>query len=452
MLDHTKLQLARIYPNGSRVSSTNYNPQVYWNHGCQLVALNYQTASSVPLQLQLGRFERNGRCGYALKPKCLTESHFDFNPSHSALIPNCLAYSLAVEVLSGEFLGPKSCQPIVEIAVYGLAADTKKDFKTRPCRGKGMAPSWASDNKAVFEKIILPQIAMVYISCTDNSGGNSLGWACIPLDTLRQGFRYIRLNNGIHSCARLFCKIDFKFHVLDEHAAFMERLANPMKFSNVLEENAAANASLIEADEEGAANYKLNTGETPLTAATVSGSPVAAATGTPAPSPAAGIVAAIAKVAPVVAKKEEGGEGHMKKDAMEDASARFDKLLAPACSTSHCFFLTTFLKPTACALCKKFLLGLTDQGNECKSCSMAIHVDCQSSLNMENICSDRLKETKAMQHSREKYEKLQKTNFKEYADNKAKLKSEFENTIKNCWKNYMKDKKDKKKNCGWTCR
>lgn len=76
---------------------------------------------------------------------------------------------------------------------------------------------------------------------------------------------------------------------------------------------------------------------------------------------------------------------------------------------------------------------------------MAIHVDCQSSLNMENICSDRLKETKAMQHSREKYEKLQKTNFKEYADNKAKLKSEFENTIKNCWKNYMKDKKDKKK-------
>ena len=40
---YNKQQLSRIYPKGTRVDSSNYNPQVFWNAGCQLVALNFQT-------------------------------------------------------------------------------------------------------------------------------------------------------------------------------------------------------------------------------------------------------------------------------------------------------------------------------------------------------------------------------------------------------------------------
>jgi len=40
---YNKMQLSRIYPKGTRVDSSNYNPQVFWNAGCQLVALNFQT-------------------------------------------------------------------------------------------------------------------------------------------------------------------------------------------------------------------------------------------------------------------------------------------------------------------------------------------------------------------------------------------------------------------------
>ncbi len=40
---YNKLQLSRIYPKGTRVDSSNYMPQVFWNAGCQLVALNFQT-------------------------------------------------------------------------------------------------------------------------------------------------------------------------------------------------------------------------------------------------------------------------------------------------------------------------------------------------------------------------------------------------------------------------
>ena len=35
-VNHNKNFLSRIYPNGMRVDSSNYNPQDLWNCGCQL--------------------------------------------------------------------------------------------------------------------------------------------------------------------------------------------------------------------------------------------------------------------------------------------------------------------------------------------------------------------------------------------------------------------------------
>ena len=43
LISYNKRQLSRIYPRGTRVDSSNFMPQVYWNAGCQLVALNFQT-------------------------------------------------------------------------------------------------------------------------------------------------------------------------------------------------------------------------------------------------------------------------------------------------------------------------------------------------------------------------------------------------------------------------
>ena len=45
-----------------RVDSSNYMPQAFWNTGCQLVALNYQTLD-VPMQLNLGIFQLTGKSG-----------------------------------------------------------------------------------------------------------------------------------------------------------------------------------------------------------------------------------------------------------------------------------------------------------------------------------------------------------------------------------------------------
>ena len=42
-VNYNKHQLSRVYPKGTRVDSSNFTPQLFWNAGCQLVALNYQT-------------------------------------------------------------------------------------------------------------------------------------------------------------------------------------------------------------------------------------------------------------------------------------------------------------------------------------------------------------------------------------------------------------------------
>ena len=43
LIKHNRIHLVRLYPKGTRVSSTNFLPQQYWSAGIQLVALNWQT-------------------------------------------------------------------------------------------------------------------------------------------------------------------------------------------------------------------------------------------------------------------------------------------------------------------------------------------------------------------------------------------------------------------------
>ena len=40
---YSRMKMSRVYPNGRRLESTNYDPTPMWCAGSQLVALNYQT-------------------------------------------------------------------------------------------------------------------------------------------------------------------------------------------------------------------------------------------------------------------------------------------------------------------------------------------------------------------------------------------------------------------------
>ena len=40
--NHNRTNLSRIYPKGTRLLSSNFDPIPFWLAGCQMVALNYQ--------------------------------------------------------------------------------------------------------------------------------------------------------------------------------------------------------------------------------------------------------------------------------------------------------------------------------------------------------------------------------------------------------------------------
>ena len=116
---------SRIYPAGSRISSSNYMPQIYWNLGSQMVALDYQTPD-LPMLINQSKFELGGNCGYILKPDVLRVEKSDRSvlepftqtpPEHS--IPtNC-----GLRIISAHFLGPVQSELMVQCEVFGLPAD-----------------------------------------------------------------------------------------------------------------------------------------------------------------------------------------------------------------------------------------------------------------------------------------------------------------------------------------
>ncbi|XP_051767951.1 1-phosphatidylinositol 4,5-bisphosphate phosphodiesterase eta-2-like [Ctenopharyngodon idella] len=144
-------QLLRVYPSNFRVDSSNFNPQPFWNAGCHLVALNYQTEGRM-LQLNRAKFAANGNCGYVLKPKCMCKGAF--NPTLEDPLPGHRKSQLVLKIISGQQLPkPKDSMlgdrgeiidPFVEVEIIGLPIDCNKQqtrvvddngkYKSRLCK------------------------------------------------------------------------------------------------------------------------------------------------------------------------------------------------------------------------------------------------------------------------------------------------------------------------------
>ena len=68
MYRHNMRHLMRVYPNGTRISSNNFDPLIYWKRGVQMAALNWQTFDT-GMQLNQAMFVGGtANSGYVLKP------------------------------------------------------------------------------------------------------------------------------------------------------------------------------------------------------------------------------------------------------------------------------------------------------------------------------------------------------------------------------------------------
>uniref|UniRef100_A0A3B3TRS6 1-phosphatidylinositol 4,5-bisphosphate phosphodiesterase n=1 Tax=Poecilia latipinna TaxID=48699 RepID=A0A3B3TRS6_9TELE len=244
-VEYNKLQLSRIYPKGTRVDSSNYNPQLFWNAGCQLVALNFQTID-LSMQLNLGMYEYNGKCGYRLKPEFMRRPDKHFDPFTESTVDGIVANTLSVKIVSGQFLTDKKVGTYVEIDMFGLPVDTKrKAFKTKTSQGNAINPLW-EEEAIVFKKVVLPTLASLRIAVFEE-GGKFIGHRIMPVSAIRPGYRYISLRNEKNQSLMLpalFVYVEVKDYVPDTFADVIEALSNPIRYVNLMEQRANQLAAL----------------------------------------------------------------------------------------------------------------------------------------------------------------------------------------------------------------
>ncbi|XP_060773749.1 1-phosphatidylinositol 4,5-bisphosphate phosphodiesterase beta-4-like isoform X1 [Neoarius graeffei] len=238
-VNYNKRQMSRIYPKGGRVDSSNYMPQIFWNAGCQMVSLNFQTPD-LAMQLNQGKFEYNGACGYLLKPDFMRRSDRMFDPFSETPVDGVIAATCSVQVFSGQFLSDKKIGTYVEVDMYGLPTDTiRKEFRTRMVMNNGLNPAY-NEEPFVFRKVILPELAVLRIAVYDDNN-KLIGQRILPLDGLQAGYRHISLRNEGNkplSLPTIFCNIVLKTYVPDGFGAIVDALSDPKKFLSIAEKRA----------------------------------------------------------------------------------------------------------------------------------------------------------------------------------------------------------------------
>uniref|UniRef100_A0AAQ5XCB1 Phosphoinositide phospholipase C n=1 Tax=Amphiprion ocellaris TaxID=80972 RepID=A0AAQ5XCB1_AMPOC len=160
---HNSRQLTRVYPTGFRTDSSNFNPQEMWNAGCQIVALNFQTAGD-GMDLNDGLFSQNGRCGYVLKPDFMKEAEKRFDPETPQQRDHYQPIILTIQV-----------------QIYSSSLFP------------GFNPVWYDTLRFTIHT---PELAMVRFVVEDydkTSKNDFVGQYTLPLSCMQQGYRHIHL-------------------------------------------------------------------------------------------------------------------------------------------------------------------------------------------------------------------------------------------------------------------
>ncbi|XP_067257952.1 1-phosphatidylinositol 4,5-bisphosphate phosphodiesterase beta-3 isoform X2 [Chanodichthys erythropterus] len=250
-VEYNKKQLSRIYPKGTRVDSSNYMPQLFWNVGCQMVALNFQTLD-LPMQLNMGVFEYNGRCGYLLKPEFMRRTDKHFDPFTIDIVDGIVANTIKIKIISGQFLNDKKVGVYAEVDMFGLPADTKRKYRTKTSNNNSLDPVW-DDETFVFNKVVLPTLASLRVAVYEENG-KFIGHRILPVSALRPGYHYISLKNELNQplmLSSLLVYTEAQDYIPNEHQEYAEALTNPIKHLSLLAQRERQLLALMEEPSEG---------------------------------------------------------------------------------------------------------------------------------------------------------------------------------------------------------
>ncbi|KAI7741213.1 hypothetical protein M8C21_031394 [Ambrosia artemisiifolia] len=214
----TQKNILRIYPKGTRITSSNYKPLIGWLHGAQMVAFNMQGYGR-SLWLMHGMFRANGGCGYVKKPDFLMRcgpKNEVFNPKEK-LVPKT---SLKVKIYMGDGWHldfkkthfDKYSPPdfFTRVGIAGASVD--KVMKKTKIKEDNWTPVW---NEEFTFPLAVPELALLRIevhSYNMSEKHDFAGQICLPVSELRPGIRAVPLCNrkgDQYASTRLLMRFEF---------------------------------------------------------------------------------------------------------------------------------------------------------------------------------------------------------------------------------------------------
>ncbi|CAI0443637.1 unnamed protein product [Linum tenue] len=197
----TQRNILRVYPKGTRITSSNYNPLIGWMHGAQMVAFNMQGFGR-SLWLMHGMFKSNGGCGYVKKPDFLLKS----GPNNEVFDPRAtlpVKTTLKVRIYMGEgwyydfrhthFDQYSPPDFYTRVGIAGVPADVvMKKTKT-------LEDNWIPVWNEEFEfQLTVPELALLRLevheydmSEKDDFGGQTV----LPVSEIQSGIRAVPLHD-----------------------------------------------------------------------------------------------------------------------------------------------------------------------------------------------------------------------------------------------------------------
>ncbi|KAG6010443.1 hypothetical protein E4U21_006442 [Claviceps maximensis] len=231
---HNKSFFMRAYPDKMRVTSSNLDPSLFWRRGVQMAAMNWQTID-MGMMLNEGMFA--GEKGWVLKPPGYqssdryAETHDEAAPGSTLDLSICIFAGHNIPTESDDHNEyPRSgsaIRPYVKVELHversenatGKEAD-ENTYKKMTEVGKSNHPRFPESKRPLsFAGItkVVPELSFVRFRIGDDSriSTSILAWACIRLDRLRQGYRFVRLmdmNGSPIDRGGLFVKVEKKLY------------------------------------------------------------------------------------------------------------------------------------------------------------------------------------------------------------------------------------------------
>jgi phosphatidylinositol phospholipase C, delta len=244
--DHNLRYMFRVYPKGLRLDSSNFDPNIFWRRGVQMVALNWQTYDRFQQINQAMFAAGTDRHGYVLKPDYLRQPRVLNGAVDSRLkLPRRLV-RFSVEVISAQQL-PRlhgmersvSINPFIQIQVYnaedkarGIATGSGGEDSSARNGFSGVGIPYVRRTKVVPDNGYNPQFNekfefavetkypelvfvrwIVYSSPNSKhtvNGSTQVAVFTAKLSSMQQGYRHLPLYNGHgeeYIFSTLFCKI-----------------------------------------------------------------------------------------------------------------------------------------------------------------------------------------------------------------------------------------------------